>query len=92
MRRPPRRYLVKAAGGRELVCPSLADLHALYAQGFLSDDDLVRPEGGGDWVPLSRMEALGGVREERRDPWRVALLLAATAAVSLGLWLLLRRR
>jgi hypothetical protein len=91
VRRARRRYLVKAADGRELVCPSLADLHALYVQGFLTDDDLVRAEGAGDWVPLGRMEALHGVREARRDPRRVLLLLAATAALSLGIWLLVRR-
>jgi len=91
MRRGRRRYLVKGQGGRELVCPSLADLRALYVQGFLTDDDLVRAEGAADWVPLSRMEALHGVREARRDPRRVLLLLAAAAALALGIWLLARR-
>jgi len=91
VRRARRRYLVKGAEGRELVCPSLADLHALYAQGFLTDADLVRAEGDADWVPLGRMEALRGVREAKRDPGRVRLLLAAVAALSLGIWLLARR-
>jgi hypothetical protein len=91
VRRARRRYLVKGADGRELVCPSLADLHALYAQGFLTDDDLVRAEGADAWVPLGRMEALHGVRDTKHDPRRMLLLLAAAAALSLGIWLLARR-
>ena len=35
------RYVVRNRAGEELVCPSLADLHGLYAQGFLGDQDLV---------------------------------------------------
>jgi len=90
-RRPPRRYLVRDAAGRELTCPSLADLHSLYDQGFLTDDDQVKPEGAREWVPLSRFPALAGAQERRAEPRRVALLLAAMAALSLGLWLLSRR-
>ena len=91
-RRPPRRYLVRTPDGRELVCPSLADLHALYAQGFFGDTDLVRAEGSTEWVPVGRMAALGGARRQRRDPRRMALLLAASLAVALVIALLLRRR
>ncbi len=91
-RRPPRRYLVRTPDGRELVCPSLTDLHALYAQGFFGDADLVRAEGSPDWVPVGRMAALSGVRQRRRDPRRVALLLAASLALALAVALLLRRR
>lgn len=90
-RRPPRRYLVKGADGRELLCPSLADLNALYAQGFLTDDDQVRAEGASEWVPLGRFPALGGTRAQRHDGRRMWILLAAVAALSLGFWLLLRR-
>ena len=92
MRRlPSKRYLVRSPDGRELVCPSLADLHALYTQRFLSDDDQVKPEGALLWQPIGRMPALNGVREVRRDPRRMALLLAATLAVGLAAALLLRR-
>jgi len=91
LRRPPRRYLVRDAQGRELLCPSLADLHSLYEQGFLTDDDQVKPEGAGEWMPLSRFPALAGEQARRREPRRMGLLLAAAAAFSLGLWLLLRR-
>jgi len=90
-RRPPRRYLVRGAEGKELVCPSLADLHGLYQQGFLTDDDQVKAEGAAEWTPLSRFAALGGVRTRRREPRKMGLLLAAVAALSLGLWLLARR-
>lgn len=90
-RRPPRRYLVRGAEGKELLCPSLADLHGLYQQGFLTDDDQVKAEGAGEWTPVGRFPALHGARTRRREPRQMALLLAAVAALSLGLWLLLRR-
>jgi hypothetical protein len=91
MRPPPRRYLIRSPDGRELACPSLGDLQALYSQGFLSDDDLVKAEGASEWVSAGRHPALEGAREARRDPRKVLLILAAAAALSLGLWLLLRR-
>ncbi|MBI5070696.1 MAG: hypothetical protein HZB56_20940 [Deltaproteobacteria bacterium] len=90
-RRPPRRYLVRNAEGRELLCPSLADLHSLYDQGFLTDEDQVKPEGAGEWTPLGRFPALAGAQARRREPRKMALLLAAVAALSLGVWLLARR-
>jgi hypothetical protein len=84
------RYVVRNPAGEELVCPSLSDLHALYAQGFLSDDDLVRAENASRWVPAGSLPALRGVRERRSDRRRVAALLAAAALVALALVLLLR--
>ncbi len=84
------RYFVRNPAGEELVCPSLSDLHALYAQGFLSDDDLVRAENANRWVRAGSLPALRGVRERRRDPRRMAALLAAAALVALALMLLLR--
>ncbi len=86
------RYHVKNAEGQELVCPSLADLHALYSQGFLDDDDLVRPESSQRWVRAGNLPALRGVREKRRDPRRMAILLAAAAALAAALALLFRLR
>jgi hypothetical protein len=88
--RPKARYLVKNAAGEQLLCPSLADLHALYAQGFLHEDDLVQLEGSGRWVAARDMPALRGVREQRADPRKVALLLAAAAVLALALALLAR--
>jgi hypothetical protein len=84
------RYYVKNADGQELVCPSLADLHTLYSQGFLEDDDLVRPETSQRWTRAGSLPALRGVRDSRRDPRRMALLLAAAVALSLALLLLVR--
>lgn len=80
---------MRNARGQELVCPSLADLHALYAHGFLEDDDLVRPERSERWVPAGRLPALRGLRERRAEPWKIAALLAAAAVLALAVaWLL----
>jgi hypothetical protein len=84
------RYVIKNAEGEELVCPSLADLHALYTQGFVADDDLVRQEGSLRWTPAGAMPALRGVRERRADPRKVSLLLAAALALVAALAVLAR--
>ncbi len=86
------RYYVRNAEGQELVCPSLADLHALYDHGFFTEDDLVRSETSERWVRAGALPALRGVRERRRDPRRMAMLLAAALAMALALVLLLRHR
>ncbi len=88
--RPKARYVIRDQEGQELVCPSLADLHALYSQGFLSDDDLVRMEGSQRWVPAGTMPALHGVREGKTDPRKAAILLAAAIVLTLALALLVR--
>jgi hypothetical protein len=75
-----KRYVIRNASGEELVCPTLADLHALYTQGFLADDDLVRAEGSISWVPAGSLPALHGVRERRADPRKLTLLFAAAIA------------
>jgi hypothetical protein len=84
------RYVIKSPDGDELVCPSLADLHALYAQGFLSDEDMVRPEGSHRWVRAGAMPALRGVRERRADPRKMALVLAAALLLVVALAVLAR--
>jgi hypothetical protein len=84
------RYVIRGQRGEELVCPSLADLHALYAQGFLSDDDLVRPESSPRWTPVGQLPALRGVRERRADPRKMMLVLAAVAILVAALALLAR--
>ena len=85
------RYQVRDAEGRELTVPSLADLHALYDQGFLAEDDLVRQEKAERWVRAGEMPALSGRRERRRDRtwlWSVlgaaVLLVAALAMIMAG--------
>jgi hypothetical protein len=85
------KYLVRDHEGHELVVPSLPDLHALYAQGFLADDDLVRQETSDRWVRAGAMPALHGVRLRRADPRKVWLLAAAAAALAAGVALLLAR-
>jgi hypothetical protein len=87
----PMRYYVRDAEGRELLVPSLGDLHALYAQGFLGDEDLVRQETSDRWVRAGAMPALHGVRMRRADPRKVWLLAAAAVALAAGVALLLRR-
>ncbi|HEX9052169.1 MAG TPA: hypothetical protein VF841_16695 [Anaeromyxobacter sp.] len=83
------RYRVRNASGEELVVPSLRDLHRLYTDGFLGDEDLVRSERATAWVRAGAMPALHGVREQRSDPKKMALLLAAAIAVATGIGILL---
>jgi hypothetical protein len=84
------RYFIRSADGKELVCPSLADLHALYDQGFLGDDDLVRAESSHTWVRAASMPGLRTVRERRKGPGQVALFIAAAVIIALGAAILLR--
>ena len=83
-------YRVRSAGGEELVVPSLAVLHDLYDHGFLADDDLVRAETATRWVRAGSLPALHGVRERKRDPRTVLVLVAAAVALTAGLALLSR--
>jgi len=85
------RYRVRNAAGEELVVPSLADLHALYDQGFLSDDDLVRAETSERWVAAGEMPALHGVRERRADWKRLWPIAAAAVGLAAAIALLLAR-
>ncbi len=85
------RYHVRNASGDELVVPSLRDLHRLYSDGFLGDDDLVRSDRATVWVRAGAMPALHGVREAKADPRKMALLLAAAIAVATGVGMLLVR-
>ncbi len=84
------RYVIRDAEGKELVCPTLADLHALYAQGFVGDDDLVRPESSQRFTRAGTMLALRGVRERRVDHRKALLVLAAAAVLVFALALLAR--
>ncbi len=83
------RYRVRNASGDELVVPTLRDLHRLYSDGFLTDEDLVRAENATVWVRAGAMPALGGVREIKSDPKKMALLRAAALAVAPGIGILL---
>jgi hypothetical protein len=84
------RYFVRDAEGKDLVCPSLADLHALYRGGFFGEEDLVRAERSERWVRAGSFPALRGVREQRRDPRKMALLLLAALVMVLALAILAR--
>ncbi len=86
------RYFVKNVRGDELVCPTLGDLAALYAHGFLEDDDLVRAERSHRWTRAGDLPALRGLKERRHEPWKIAALAAAAAVLALALALLVGRR
>lgn len=85
------RYHVKDPGGKELVVPSLDDLHDLYVHGFVGDDDLVRADTSERWVRAGAMPALQGVRDRRADPKKMGLLLAAAIALAIAIGVLLAR-
>ena len=86
------RYQVRDAEGRELTVPSLADLHALYDQGFLAEDDLVRQEKAERWVRAGDMPALAGARTSRGGSRWILTVLAAAVALAAALGLLLAGR
>jgi hypothetical protein len=86
------RYVVRNARDEELIVPSLADLHALYTHGFISDGDLVRQERSQQWIPVARFPALHGVRERRAEsPAKVAMVVVALTAVAVAIGLLFAR-
>jgi hypothetical protein len=85
------RYHVRNGAGEELVVPSLPDLHALYAQGFLEDEDLVRAATSEQWVKMGSMDALHGVRTRRAAPRKVGLVLILAVALAVALGVLLAR-
>ena len=90
--RRTRRYLVRDREGRELAVPSLDDLHALYDQGFLGDDDLVRQEQDERWIRAGAMPALAGSRQRRTGGRWVLTVLAAAVALVAAIGLLLAGR
>ena len=57
--------MVRNEKGEELTCPSLSDLHALYRQGFVADDDLVRQERAERWTRIGDFPPLQGERGRR---------------------------
>ncbi len=86
------RYQVRDSQGRELTVPSLDDLHALYDQGFLDDEDLVRQERGERWVKAGAMPALAGARHRRAGPRWILVVLAAAVALAAAIGLMLAGR
>jgi hypothetical protein len=86
------RYQVRDTRGRELTVPSLEVLHALYHQGFLGDDDLVRREKDERWIRAGEMPALEGSRHRRAGPRWIMTVLAAAVALAAALGILLAGR
>lgn len=93
MRRITTRYVVRNQRGEELLVPSLADLRALYAGGFLQDGaDLVRRERSEEWAPVATFPALQGVREGRREsPFRVTVVVAVGMALAVAIGVMATR-
>jgi hypothetical protein len=83
---------VRDAAGRELVVPSLHDLHALYDQGFLADDDLVKQETAERWERAGEMPALSGTRHRKGGSRWFLTVLAAAVGLAAALGLLLAGR
>lgn len=93
MRRIATRYVVRNPRGEELIVPSLSDLRALYAAGFLVDGaDLIRRERSTEWTPVARFAALQGVREGRREtPLRVAVVISVGMALAVAIGVMVTR-
>jgi hypothetical protein len=86
------RYQVRDTEGRELTVPSLQVRHALYDQGFLGDDDLVRRERDEAWLRAGAMPALEGSRHRRAGPRWIFTVLAAAVALAAAIGILLAGR
>lgn len=76
------RYEVKAGEG-QLTYESLRDIRRLYEQGFVAPTDLVRPEGGGRWVPAGELPGLRGAEPHSRTEARMVLRLIVAILLSL---------
>jgi hypothetical protein len=87
-----KRYQVRDAEGRQLTVPSLQDLHALYDQGFLGDEDLVRQEQAERWERAGDMPALAGARQRRGGLRWIMTVLAAAVALAAAIGLMLAGR
>jgi len=87
-----KRYQVRDAEGRQLTVPSLQDLHALYDQGFLGDEDLVRQEQAERWERAGDMPALAGARQRRGGQRWIMTVLAAAVALAAAIGLMLAGR
>ncbi len=81
------RYEVKVED-KQLTFGSLGELRALYAQGFVSADDLVRPEGSERWVRAGQMPVLRAAQSRTGAGARRAGLLAVALLFSavVGAW------
>ncbi|HUB05696.1 MAG TPA: DUF4339 domain-containing protein [Myxococcales bacterium] len=81
------RYEVKV-DDKQLTFGSLAELRALYAQGFVAADDLVRPEGSERWIRAGQMPVLRAAQSRTSVGARAAGLLTVSLLFSavVGAW------
>jgi hypothetical protein len=76
------RYEVKV-DDQQLTFGSLQELRNLYMQGFVSPDDLVRPENSERWVRAGTMPVLRAAKPKAKVETRMVLILALTILFSL---------
>jgi hypothetical protein len=76
------RYEVKTEDGT-LSYGSMVELKTLYEQGFIAPEDLVRHEGGTQWVPAGQMAQLRGAVARSKTETRMGLFLALAIGTSI---------
>jgi hypothetical protein len=79
------RQIVKTPDG-ELSYGSMVEVRALYEQGFISPEDLIRPEDSTRWVKASTLSTLRGAqsRGKRETNMGVRVAVAVCASVALA--------
>jgi hypothetical protein len=69
------KYEVKSEDG-QLAIGSLAEVQALYRQGFIGPTDLVKPENSSRWVPAGQMPVLKVTERHSSSQSRMAYRVA----------------
>jgi hypothetical protein len=79
------RQIVKTQDG-ELTYNSMVEVRALYEQGFISPDDLIRSEDSTRWVKAGTLSTLKGAvsRGKRETHMGVRVAMAVCASVALA--------
>jgi hypothetical protein len=76
------RYEVKV-DDQLLTFGSLHELRNLYVQGFVSPEDLVRPEGGERWVRAGTMPVLRAAQPKAKIETRMVVIVTMALIFSL---------
>jgi hypothetical protein len=78
------RQIVKTGDG-ELTFGSMAEVKALYQQGFIGPDDLIRPEDSARWVKAGTLSVLRSAQTRGKSETAMGLRLAMAIALSVVL-------